>query len=64
MGIFGFAGMDLEEAPDDVVPKCPSCTRELRVLWAKSSGIAGLAKKRVVLCPHCRVILGFSSEVT
>jgi hypothetical protein len=64
MAIFRFAGIELEEAPEAVVPVCPHCKAELRRLWCKSRGLGGVAQKQILLCPECRAFLGYAMEVT
>ena len=39
MGVFRFEGMVLEEAPREVVPKCPHCHQVLGKLWVKAKGV-------------------------
>ena len=49
--------MRIQEAPEDVYPLCPSCKRELRDLWKKTS-VTGLAGVTVLIfCPHCHICL-------
>ncbi|NOT09453.1 MAG: hypothetical protein HOP28_14780 [Gemmatimonadales bacterium] len=61
MAFLGFEGVELEEAPQEAVPKCPACKAELHVIWTKSWGVALFAKDRLLICPHCRSILGFTA---
>lgn len=51
MAIFHFAGIELEEAPEAVVPICPHCKAELRRLWSKSRGLGGVAQKQILPVP-------------
>ena len=60
MGLLGFDGIDLEEAPKDVIPLCPHCGDKLTLLWYKSEGLGGIGEKQVVLCPHCRKFLAYA----
>jgi hypothetical protein len=64
MAIFHFAGIEIEEAPEAVVPICPHCKSELRRLWCKSRGLGGISQKQILLCPECRAFLGYTMEVT
>jgi hypothetical protein len=60
MGLFNFDGMELEDAPEDVVPRCPGCQQALTRIWVKSQAVAG-SGQRVLLCPHCHVWLGYAT---
>lgn len=40
----------------DFVPKCPYCERELEEVGSLSTGVLSVTK--VLVCPHCRKILG------
>lgn len=59
MGIFGFGGLELDEAPKDAVPVCPYCKAELKRVWYKSEGIGGIGQKHLLMCPDCRSVLGY-----
>lgn len=54
-----FEGIEVEKAPDRVVPKCPHCRKELRSLWILKKGLGVLEQKQIILCPHCEVLLGY-----
>ena len=62
MPVFNFDGFELEEAPENAVPICPSCQAELHKVRFKAKGISGLAQKQVLMCPHCRAFLGYGME--
>jgi hypothetical protein len=64
MAIFRFEGIELQEAPESAIPLCPSCKVELRSLWYKGRGVGGVAQKQILMCPHCRVVLGYGMETT
>ncbi|MFC1765281.1 hypothetical protein ACFL6U_24815 [Planctomycetota bacterium] len=53
----------IEEAPDDVIPKCPHCKEELRRVWLKKRGIGflGSAEKQFIICPHCHCLLAYGA---
>jgi uncharacterized protein YbaR (Trm112 family) len=53
--------LDVQEAPDDVLPICPYCKKELKSIWVKTKGMGFIERKQFLLCPHCRAFLGFSS---
>jgi hypothetical protein len=36
----------------------------LRRVWYKAKGIGGLAQKQILMCPHCRALLGYGMERT
>ena len=59
MGVINFEGVTIENAPHDVVPKCPHCHEELGTIWIKSKGIGIIEQKQLILCPHCKSFLGF-----
>ncbi len=54
-----FEGIALEDAPENVVPKCPACERELTKVWIKKRGFGLLEQKQIIMCPHCRAFLGY-----
>lgn len=60
MGLFGLDGIELDEAPKDVMPLCPYCDAKLTRLWYKSEGLGGIGEKQIVLCPHCRKMLAYA----
>ncbi len=60
MGMFSLDGVQIDDAPDDVIPKCPSCKERLDRVWVKKQGVFGSGEK-VFLCPHCHVWLGYST---
>ena len=61
MGVFKFEGITLEEAPKDMVPKCPHCREALHRVWIKSKGIGIVEQKQIVMCPECECFLGFGT---
>jgi len=61
MGVFHFEGIRIEEAPTEVVPKCPWCGKELNTIWIKRKGLGWLEQKQIILCPHCHAFLGYGS---
>ena len=64
MPVFRFEGLELEEAPESAIPICPSCKAELRRVWFKAKGISGISQKQILMCPHCRALLGYGMERT
>ncbi|MBD3335895.1 MAG: hypothetical protein GF355_10305 [Candidatus Eisenbacteria bacterium] len=56
-----FEGIVLEEAPPGTVPKCPACNKSLEKLWIKKKGMGVLEQKQIIICPHCRVLLGYGA---
>ena len=62
--IFGFDGIEFEEAPEQAVPLCPTCKVELRRVWAKTKGLGGISQKQILMCPHCRAFLGYGMAQT
>jgi uncharacterized protein with PIN domain len=53
--------LNLQKAPDDVLPLCPHCKKELTFLWVKEKGVGLIEKQKFLLCPHCRALLGYGS---
>ncbi len=51
--------LKVEDAPDDVLPICPHCHKELETLWIKTKGLGIIEQKQIILCPHCRAFLGY-----
>ena len=52
--------IEYQEAPEDAIPLCPSCKQELDVIWVVEKGIFYITA--VVMCPHCRTLLGFNQQ--
>lgn len=53
----------IQPAPAEVKPICPSCKAELDHLWSKPMGaqlglFGAQFGTQVLMCPHCRVWLG------
>jgi len=61
MPTFKFAGIEIEEAPKHVVPKCPKCERRLDRIWIKTKGTGIVEQKQIILCPHCECLLGYGT---
>jgi hypothetical protein len=59
VAILSFDGLELDEAPKDVLPVCPHCKAELDRLWYKTEGVGGIGEKQLLICPHCRALLGY-----
>ena len=53
--------VNLEEAPSDALPQCPYCRKDLETIWVKTSGLGFYGKKEILLCPHCRALLGYNA---
>jgi uncharacterized protein with PIN domain len=53
----------LEEAPEEVLPKCPFCKSRLEKVWIKAKGRGIIGQEQIVLCPECESFLGFGSKV-
>ena len=51
----------MEDAPEGVLPRCPACSKDLPTLWIRKQGLGIHEQKQVVMCPHCRVMLGYGS---
>ena len=60
MPVFGFEGVELDAAPKDAVPHCPECRRLLDRVWVKEQSVLG-SGQRILMCPHCRVWLGYAT---
>jgi hypothetical protein len=61
MAMGKFEGIKIEEAPSEVVPKCPHCHEELSTIWIKAKGLGWIEQKQILLCPHCQAFLGYGS---
>jgi uncharacterized Zn-finger protein len=53
--------VNLEEAPADVLPRCPYCKKDLDKIWVKSSGLGLRGQKEVLICPYCQSFLCYSA---
>jgi hypothetical protein len=55
--------VDIEEAPADLVPKCPYCGERLSKVWMKKRGLGifGSAAKQFLVCPHCESLLAYGA---
>jgi len=49
------------EAPENSIPKCPHCSKDLDEIWSKSEGLGLAGKERILMCPHCRAILAYGA---
>lgn len=49
------------EAPEDRLPKCPYCDKDLTEIWSKSEGLGLAGKERILMCPHCRAMLAYGA---
>ena len=61
MGMKKFEGMEIEEAPAKVVPKCPHCKERLNKIWFKSKGLGWIEQKQIIICPYCESFLSYGS---
>ena len=60
MSIYEIENVNIAEAPEDKLPKCPYCKSQLDTIWAKSQGIGWAGKKLVLMCPYCEAFLGYN----
>ncbi len=51
----------IEEAPDEAVPRCPHCQADLSVVWVKIKGFGLIEQQKILMCPHCRAVLGYGT---
>lgn len=51
----------LDEAPTDVRPVCGHCKKELDTIWRRTNEL-GVADEQILICPHCRAVLGFGVQ--
>ena len=49
------------EAPQDTVPICPHCQRDLHTIWIRRQGLGFFQQKQILMCPNCRAFLGYGS---
>ena len=61
MGVLNFEGVKIDNAPRDMIPKCPYCRKELDMIWIKTKGIGIVEQKQLIMCPHCESFLGFGT---
>jgi hypothetical protein len=61
VGVFNFAGVKVADAPPSAIPKCPKCEKDLDEIWVKSKGTGFVKKEQILMCPYCRIFLGFGS---
>ena len=61
MSMRKFDGIKVEEAPSNVVPKCPHCSELLDKIWIKTKGLGIVEQKQIIICPHCEAFLGYGS---
>jgi len=54
-------GPELEDAPSGVRPVCGYCKQELRKIWRYTREL-GLGDEQLLICPHCRAVLGFGVQ--
>jgi len=53
--------VNLEDAPPETLPQCPYCKEDLNTIWVKTSGLGFKGQKEILMCPHCRVFLGYNA---
>jgi hypothetical protein len=53
--------VNLVEAPEDRLPRCPGCKKDLDTIWVKSSGLGFKGQKEILMCPYCQTFLGYSA---
>ena len=54
------SNIKIVEAPENKFPRCPYCKEELDTVWAKVEGIGWAGQERILMCPHCESLLGFT----
>ena len=54
-----FDGVELEDAPEGKLPKCPYCDKMLNKIWIKKRGLGVWEQKQIVMCPYCEALLGY-----
>ena len=59
MSLKNFDGMVVKEAPEEAIPKCPFCNKQLDKVWIKKKGIGILEQKQIIMCPYCKALLGY-----
>jgi hypothetical protein len=50
-----------ENAPNDVLPKCPHCEQRLERVWVRKHGLGFWQQKQMLICPKCETFLGYGS---
>ncbi|HOB97205.1 MAG TPA: hypothetical protein PKM43_00500 [Verrucomicrobiota bacterium] len=61
MPTFRFEGIKIEDAPKNVLPKCPKCDKRLDKIWIKTKGTGIVEQKQIVMCPYCETLLGYGT---
>lgn len=61
MATFKFEGIKLEDAPKNVLPRCPKCDKRLDKIWIKTKGTGIVEQKQIVMCPYCETLLGYGT---
>jgi hypothetical protein len=51
----------LENAPENIVPRCPYCQHRLEKVWVKKKGLGFWQQQRILICPACESLLGYGS---
>ena len=52
---------NLEDAPAGTKPICGYCKKELPTIWHQTRDL-GVAEEQVLICPHCRAVLGYGVQ--
>jgi len=55
------SNIQIVEAPQDKLPKCPYCSKDLDEIWSKSEGLGLAGKERILMCPHCQAMLAYGA---
>ena len=61
MATFKFDGIRIEDAPKNVLPKCPKCGTRLDKIWIKTKGTGIVEQKQIIMCPYCESLLGYGT---
>lgn len=51
----------ITEAPGDALPRCPHCSEDLPEVWVKIKGLGVLEQQKILMCPHCRAVIGYGT---
>ncbi len=51
--------INLEEAPEGTIPRCPFCKERLNTIWIKKKGLGVLEQNQIIMCPSCESLLGY-----
>ena len=55
------SAIDIAQAPEGVLPKCPHCKSELREVWVRKEGWCVVEQEQILMCPYCHCLLRYGA---